>query len=420
MFVMVLNPVKIGLIIGCAPFTIRQMINPTGIIAGLQRLLSASGARNAFFANLFIGGALALLVYFVEQTGMVEHLLNRLLFMILVAIGGVLHYSQFSSFTLEGVVLDAASVVVAVAIWTWFRTLKARILLNLLVLAALIPLTMVLYDRNGILLSGVPIVLVIIVAILMDAATDMARNRFRRRITEEKQEAEYSVIRHLAHNVKPGLQIVRSPLFALQDLLDKRGLLSAELSRRLDGSTETVGEALNNAIASLGQINDIIDHTRQLVTREISCEMFREVELKELLEREVFPLHAGKFGMVVDGGPVKVLLHRESFVEAINNLLRNAKTHGFPNLAASDEIRFSLRQTRKRIIIDYTNNGRPFPANLSAQEFLSFGAKGADSPGEGLGGAWIGKVIEAHGGGFEIIRDGHPVHFRITLLKRRN
>jgi hypothetical protein len=396
------------------------MTNFRGIIVSFQRILSVVGARNAFLANLLIGGALALLVYFVEQTGMVEQFLNYLLYMLLAAIGGVLHYRQFTMFTIEGIVLDALSVVAAVAFWTLFKSLAARLLFNLLLFAALIPVTIFLLDRNAILLSGAPIVLTIIVAILLDAAADLFKNRFRRRIAMEKQGAEYSVIRHLAHNVKPGLQIVRSPLLALQDLLDQRGLLTVELSRRLDGSTETVGEALNNAIAGLGQINDIIDNTRQLVTREIDSEVFQEVELKDVLEREVFPLHAGKFGMVVDGGPVWVSLHRESFVEAVNNLLRNAEVHGFSEPDAADEVRFSLRQTRKRVVIDYTNNGRPFPVNLSSQDFLSFGRKGANSPGEGLGGAWIGKVIEAHGGGFELIRDGQPVHFRITLPKRGN
>ena len=261
-------------------------------------------------------------------------------------------------------------------------------------------------------------VMAIICAILLDATVDLARNRFRHRIAVEKQGAEYSIIRHLAHNVKPGLQIVRSPLLALQELLDSRGLLTAELSTRMDGSVETVGEALNKAIASLGQINDIIDNTRQLVTHEIDNEVLREVELKEMLEQDVFPLHAGKFRMVVAGGPVYGTIHRESFIEAVNNLLRNAEVHGFPEQNAAYEVRFSLRQTRSWIVIDYTNNGRPFPANLSSEDFLSFGKKSADSPGEGLGGAWIGKVIEAHGGGFKIVRDGQPVHFRIKLPKR--
>jgi signal transduction histidine kinase len=389
-------------------------------MAGLHRFLPVKGARNAFLANLLIGGALALLVYFIEQSGAVERLLNRLIYMLLSAIGGVLHYRQFSPFTMGGIALDAATVVVAVAIWTWFKTLAVRILFNLVLFAALIPLTIVLFERYGILISGAPIVMGIIFAILLDAAVDLIRNRFHRRIAVEKHGAEFSVIRHLAHNVKPGLQIIRSPLLALKEHLERQGLLTDELSRRLDGSVETIGEALDKAISSLGQINDIIDNTRKLVTREIDSELFRDLELKDLLERDVFALHAGKFKILVDGGPAWASIHRESFVEAIHNLLRNAEVHGFPEPDIADEVRFTLRQTRKHIVIDYTNNGRPFPANLSAVDFLSFGRKGADSPGEGLGGAWIGKVIEAHGGDFIIIRDGQPLHFRITLPKRGN
>jgi two-component sensor histidine kinase len=396
------------------------MSNPADPKKGRVRFIPVRGTRNAFLANLLIGTSLALLVYCVEQTGMVERFFNRTLFLLLSAIGSVLHFSQFSPFTIQGLALDAISVIVAVSIWTWFSSLSLRIIANLLLCAALIPLTFFLIDNHGILLSGAPIVATIIVAILLDAVADRYRKRLRRRIVVEKQDAEYSVIRHLAHNVKPGLQIVRSPLLALQELLDRRGLLSTELSRRLDGSVETVGDALNNAIASLSQINDIIDNTRQLVTREIDSETLRELELKELLERDVFPLHTGKFKMIVDGGPLWLSLHRESFVEAINNLLRNAEVHGFTVPNAANEVRFALRQTRKMVVIDYVNNGRPFPANLSTDDFLSFGKKGADSPGEGLGGAWIGKVIEAHGGDFEIIRDGQPLHFRITVPKRGN
>ncbi len=406
------------MIIDIQTFTIFGMSNPMVSKNGLARFIPVKGTRNAFLANLLIGTSLALLIYFIEQTGMVAQLFNRILYLLLSAIGGVLHFSQFSPFTIEGLALDALAVVVAVSIWTWSTSLALRITANLLLCAALIPLTFFLIDKNGILLSGAPIVATIIVAILLDAVADRFRNRLRRRIVVEKQEAEYSVIRHLAHNVKPGLQIVRSPLLALQELLDRRGMLTAELSRRLDGSVESVGDALNNAIASLGQINAIIDNTRQLVTREIDRETLCATELRELLERDIFPLHAGKFKMTVDGGPLWLSLHRESFVEAINNLLRNAEVHGFSEPNAANEVCFRLRQTRKMVVIDYTNNGRPFPINLSTADFLSFGRKGADSPGEGLGGAWIGRVIETHGGDFEIIRNGQPLHFRITLPKR--
>ncbi|WP_026842576.1 hypothetical protein [Citrifermentans bremense] len=58
-------------------------------------------------------------------------------------------------------------------------------------------------------------------------------------------------------------------------------------------------------------------------------------------------------------------------------------------------LHFELRETRKRVILDYTNKGIPFPANLDARAFTTCGKKSNDSPGEGLGGAWIGKVVEA-------------------------
>jgi hypothetical protein len=390
------------------------------LLVCLRRGLPSRSALNPFLTNLLIAGAIALLVFAVGQAGLIEQMLNRLLFLSISAVGALLDNRQLNRYSMEGMALDLVSVVVAVTCWTFFKSLTARLFLNLLLFAALIPLTIIAINRQGILLNGAPIVLGIIIAITMDALSDLVRNRLRRRISEQKQEAEFSVIRHLAHNVKPGLQIVRSPLLALQEHLAQRGLLDAELSRRMDGSTETFGDALENAISGITQINDIIDNTRSLVTREINRDEFREVELQELLLKSIFPLHAGKFTLVVDGGPVHVPLHRESFVEAINNLLRNADVHGFPEPTAGAEVRFNLRQTRKQIVMDYSNNGRPFPENLSALDFLSFGRKGADSRGEGLGGAWIGKVIEAHGGGFEIIRDEQSLHFRITLPKRGN
>ena len=111
-------------------------------------------------------------------------------------------------------------------------------------------------------------------------------------------------------------------------------------------------------------------------------------------------------------------LHKESFLEAVNNLIRNADMHAFPEPREDALIRFAIRENRRNITIDYTNNGKPFQKNLSAKDFLSFGKKSGESRGEGLGGAWIGKVIEAHHGTFDIIRDEHPLHFRITLPTR--
>ncbi len=396
-----------------------QHMRPTLIVKQLLEHFSRTGSQGVFLGNLLIGGSVALFVYFIEQTGIVGFTLRQILYLLLLSFEAVFRYTQGNTLTFSGMAIDLAIIAAAALLWTYLKSVPARMLGNLLLLLALIPGSILLFNRTGILIRGVPILTGILLAIIFDAARDRLRNRLRQRIAEEKQEAEYSVIRHLAHNVKPNLQIARSPLLSLRDLMAQHNFTDVELSRRLDGTRETVGEALDQAVAGLNQISEIIDNTRKLVTREISPVDFREIELTEVLERDLFPLHKGVFKCIVTGGPVRLRLHRESFVEAMHNLLRNASVHGFAAQAIPDAtVSFAIRQTRKQVIIDYSNNGRPFPANLSPEDFLSFGKKSVDSPGEGLGGAWIGKVIEAHDGTFAIIRDELPVHFRITLPKR--
>lgn len=374
--------------------------------------------RKTLVANLIIGTAVALFVYFLKQTAILEvgitHLMALLFAFKITLIRNKIHYAP----SFLGLALDGAALVGAAVIWTYVRSFSAR-LLGVLALAFLVlPVTYLVFSFQGILISTFLIVLGMACVIAVDGATDFAVRRFRSRILNEKQDAEFSIIRHLTHNVKPNIQIARSPISAVTGYLADRNMLVEPLAVRLDGTVETVGEALQNAMASLAQINDILDNTRKLVAQEIRREDFEETELRELFSRDIIPLHARTFPILLEcPAPVRLRLHRPSFVEAINNIIRNAEMHGFPDGTAGAKLRFRVSERRTRVVIDYTNNGRPFPGNLSSRDFLSFGVKSGDSTGEGLGGAWIGKVIAAHNGRFEIVRDNHPVHFRIALSK---
>jgi nitrogen-specific signal transduction histidine kinase len=155
-----------------------------------------------------------------------------------------------------------------------------------------------------------------------------------------------------------------------------------------------------------------------LVTHEIRREDFQEVNICELFERDIIPLYASTMSIALQcDRAIKIRLHKQSFIEAMLNLVRNAVVHGYQGDCSNAALLFRITERRRRIVIDYTNNGRPFPDNLSEKDFLTFGRKSGDSPGEGLGGAWIGKVIAAHNGSFEVIRDEQPLHFRIMLPK---
>jgi type I restriction-modification system DNA methylase subunit len=241
-------------------------------------------------------------------------------------------------------------------------------------------------------------------------------------IYEKKQEAEYEIVRHLAHDIKPKINIVGAPLRTIIDFLNKEGLLDNEVSSRSDGTKKSARETLNIALEGLSQINNVLDSARDIVTREIKRNEFQKTSITDLFENNIIPSYENKpykISIECKDKELEVLLHVKSFIEAINNIIRNAEMHAFSDDVHGQEIKFSIHEdiNEEEVYIDYTNNGHPFPTNMNTAEFLSFGKKSNESNGEGLGGAWIGKVIEAHNGFFEIINDSSPIHFLITLPK---
>ncbi len=375
--------------------------------------------KKIFTSNIIIGASIALFIYFLKQSLLLEHMLaNIIIFLLRIHFTLIRNRFYYAPSTIN-LISDLIIIIIAAYLWTCFKTSKFRLLSNILLAILLIPVSLFIYNRYSVILTSFLIVCGIIIVIAIEAVVDHMSRLFHLKILEEKQEAEFSILRHLNHNVKPNIQIVKSPLNAVIDFLEENRMSGKVLAKRLDGSEETVGEALQKAVTGLNQISDILDHTRKLVTQQIVKEDYREYRIFGIFEEEVIPLYSGKMKINLSGDEqLTVSLHKESFVEAINNLIRNAEVHAFPESLQGAELNFVIREMRKKIIIDYTNNGKPFPENLDAGDFLSFGRKSKESPGEGLGGAWVGKVIEAHHGTFEIIRDENPLHFRITMPKK--
>ena len=239
-------------------------------------------------------------------------------------------------------------------------------------------------------------------------------------IPEIKQEAEYEIVQHLAHNIKPKINIVRSPIMAIYDFLEKENLLDKVVSTGMDSSKETARGILDIANEGLSLITNALDSAGDIVTREIKKNEFQKTNIFDLFENRILPFYKNKTYNTIldcDDKDIEAYLHIDSFKEAINNIMENAEMHAFPGNTADPVLRFEINEdiNEKEIIIDYTNNGHPLPTSVSEDVFLSIGKKSINSKGKGLGGAWIKKVIEAHNGSFEIIRDDNPVHFRLKF-----
>jgi type I restriction-modification system DNA methylase subunit len=239
-----------------------------------------------------------------------------------------------------------------------------------------------------------------------------------------REEAEFQIIKHLAHNLNPKIGYVRSVLDPLIKIHKDKRISNEILVEQLEEgqNIETVEDAVKKSIKILSQMSDLIRDTRSLIMEKIETKDFKELNLIELFNKEIIPQYEGdafsiEVFSILNAGK-KIQLHRVSFIEAMNNLIRNAKMHAFPHSTSEDKIIFKLNEKGSKIIIDYRNNGLLIPEELNAETFLMFGEKGRNSKGQGLGGAYIGKMVKAHKGEFKILRDtSEGAHFRIELPK---
>lgn len=392
-------------------------------ITGYDSLYYASG-RVKFLLDLLIGIIIGYLVYTLEWSYVRESIIIFLVWFL-----GLFNYlagtSAFqTSNLLVSVTIDLTVIVIAAYATSYGSDYRSKLIAIILLALIVLPLSYLLMVRYGIIINSFLIVGCILIATSFSQYTDRKIIREKSRLAHARSTAEFAVVSHISHSVRPHILMARAPLLALKTTLSTRNLLNEPLPGvQLNGASETIGEALEKALVSLRQINDVVANARQLIGREIHPEEFAEAEIFQVFEQDILPLYRNQNFMVQITGDrgLQVRLHRASFVEAMHNLIRNAQVHGFAESDDQSEhryIRFHLQGNVRFLFIDYSNNGTPFPPNLDEAAFLAFGKKSSSSPGEGLGGAWIGKVVEAHGGTFEIIRDDVPVHFRITLPRK--
>jgi hypothetical protein len=391
-------------------------------LAGYYDALYRSRER-VLLANAVSGALIAFSVYYFGQSALLENLIVRLVQWLLLAWGFLASRRAVAMPPLAMVLAQGVVILLAAGVCSYFSSMRKILLLN----ASLIVLIFI-FSLSGRFGGVVPLSSAIVVLLIMaGAALDYYfEQRLQRRLLRhvaDKQQTEHAILRHVSHSVNPTVQMALSPIRGVLAHLGERRLLDDVVARRRDGSDETVGAALETAMVSLQQIREIIETSEDIFGDRISADDFEEVLLAELFEKEIIPLYPERrFTLELEcGRRTTARLHRPSFVQAVKNIVRNAEVHGFPegfSCQGSPYVRFEVRETVKEIEIDCENNGAPFPQGFRTRDYLAFGRKGKNSPGKGLGGAWVKKCVEIHGGTFRKISND-PVRFRITLPKRR-
>ena len=192
----------------------------------------------------------------------------------------------------------------------------------------------------------------------------------------------------VAHDLKSPVTLIRGTLeSALCDEGNDHWRDSVgEAIEGLDRLLQLLNTTLDLAEAEAGALHmdrgpvDFSDLVKQLVDIYHPALIERHHEVTTDLEEQV----------VVDADVT--LLNR-----AVSNLLENELTH-LPS-GCQIEIRLHSHQGSAELVIE--DNGPGFPAEIGSRAFKRF-VKGKNSPGHGLGLAFVDAVVQAHGGGTRV------------------
>lgn len=240
---------------------------------------------------------------------------------------------------------------------------------------------------------------------------------------EEQTDAiEYEVVANMNHSLKNKLGVIINDYDTLVRFLQRKERANSAVS--FNDSIRPVFEGENVADVDTIRLiterlkNNLLDTSKvfntslKLQTRELKK---TPVELVNYFRHELKPLYAGQnFTIEIVAEPrlkLNVLIDKEVLKDAIDNLVNNAKSHGFVEKDREYRIVFELSKSgeiydeESETVINYArivykNDGKPFPKGFSFNDYVRYSSKAGKTQGTGIGGAIINRVVKLHEGKF--------------------
>ena len=102
----------------------------------------------------------------------------------------------------------------------------------------------------------------------------------------------------------------------------------------------------------------------------------------------------------------------------INNILDNARKHGFTDHERSDyevDVKLSINTETQMFQIDFRNNGNPLLNGMDKVRYGIKGEKAGATGGTGIGGSYVKKCVEHYGGNYDLFMEDGWTVVRICL-----
>ena len=253
---------------------------------------------------------------------------------------------------------------------------------------------------------------------------------------ERISDVEFDIVASINHSLKNKLAVINNDYDTLVRFLRRKErkketiIFSDPISANAIGDDIDTIEVITSRLkTNLSDASKVFNNALKIQKQNLKKDV---VDLVKFFKEEVKPLYAGKnFSIEVNvksGLKLNVWLDKDAFKDVIENLIENAKSHGFVDDEKNYRIVFELSKLEDSDDVDrrtatqyariiYKNDGKPFPKNFSFEDYKQFSNKAGRTQGTGIGGYVINKMVDLHDGKLNFITpsDDFTVEFEIIL-----
>ncbi|MCR5312801.1 MAG: hypothetical protein K6E54_03995, partial [Bacteroidaceae bacterium] len=238
----------------------------------------------------------------------------------------------------------------------------------------------------------------------------------------DEMKAEYiNTIRTRKHDMRPYLRELGSVERLLRHYLDKQD--------EYPDYKEKMYALLDQHQQALTQLSDLVE----ILSEEEKFGTPKPFDLKQYFLNMAQVQHEENAGYQLDfvcneqplpdkegrdATSMTVNMSPLDFERVVNNILMNAKTHGFTQKDRKDykvTITLSKDVVRNMYQIDFANNGTPFPKGLDKKRYGLLGEKAGKTGGTGRGGYVVKAITEHYRGDYDVFTENGNSVVRILI-----
>lgn len=221
-------------------------------------------------------------------------------------------------------------------------------------------------------------------------------------LKEDSKEAELNIVRTITHQLKHHLSTIHINIKKVSNIIDNKNLGTLKEYDELNcfddelfekPENEDLSTVINNVLENSSLLNKILMDVQTALNLELKLELLNIYSVLDDFK------NSSPFQNIQIKGEkdIMVLISKHHFQDLFNTLINNAKQHSglqYDKLKISFNIKY--KKDTSTLLIEYRNNGNKM--TIPECDYKSIMTKSIRSEGNGIGGFYINKIVEAHSG----------------------